>query len=125
MPALMKKPLTRVTILGSEVVENFFVPQEKLRAVTQVLEKCSAKHEESVPWRKLFEKSESFKKYGEAGTMIRGGRVKEGLTQTQLANKLGITQGDLSKMEHSKRPIGKKMAKKLAKVLRLDYRIFL
>jgi ribosome-binding protein aMBF1 (putative translation factor) len=120
----MKKPLTKVTILGAKV-ESFFVPQEKLKVVTQLLEKHSVKHEESVPWRQVFEKSESFKKYGEVGSMIRGGRTKEELTQQELADKLGITQGDLSKMEHSKRPIGKKMAKKLAKVLRIDYRLFL
>jgi ribosome-binding protein aMBF1 (putative translation factor) len=124
MPALMKKPLTRITVLGSKV-ESFLVPEEKLKVVTQMLQKCAVKHEESVPWRQVFEKSESFKKYGEAGTIIRGGRAKEGFTQQELANKLGITQGDLSKMEHSKRPIGKKMAKKLAKVLRIDYRVFL
>ena len=124
MAALMKKPLTKVTVLGAKV-ESFFVTEEKLRDVTRLLEKCSVRHEESVPWRQVFEKSESFKKYGEAGTMIRGGRVKEGLTQQELADKLGITQGDLSKMEHSKRPIGKKMAHKLAKILRVDYRVFL
>ncbi len=124
MPVLMKKPLTKITILGSKV-ENFFVPQNKLKAVTQVLEKYSVRHEESVSWRQAFERSESFKNYGEVGVMIRGGRVKEGFTQQEIANKLGITQGDLSKMEHSKRPIGKKLAKKLAKILCVDYRTFL
>ena len=124
MRVLMKKPLTKVTVLGKKA-ESFFVPMEKLKVVTRILEECSVRHEESLPWRQVFEKSESFEKYGEAGTMIRGGRTKEGLTQQELAVKLGITQGDLSKMEHSKRPIGKKMAKKLAKILRVDYRIFL
>ena len=124
MRALMKKPLTKVAILGSKV-ESFLIPEEKLKNVTAVLEKYAVEHKESVPWRQVFEKSESFKKYGEAGTMIRGGRTKEGLTQQQLADKLGITQGDLSKMEHSKRTIGKNMAKKLAKILRVDYRVFL
>ena len=124
MRVLTKKPLTKVTVLGAKI-ESFFVPQEKLKNVTQVLERYSVRREESVPWRQAFEKSESFKKYGEAGALIRGGRVKEGLTQQELARKLAVTQGDLSKMEHSKRPIGKKMAKKLAKILRVDYRVFL
>jgi ribosome-binding protein aMBF1 (putative translation factor) len=57
--------------------------------------------------------------------MLRGARTKEGLSQVQLAQKLGIDQADLSKMENGKRPIGKKMAKKFAKVLRIHYQVFL
>ena len=47
------------------------------------------------------------------------------MTQVELAKKLNITQGDLSKMEHGKRPIGKKMAKKLSVILNIGYRVFL
>ncbi|MFH0788088.1 MAG: helix-turn-helix transcriptional regulator [Pseudomonadota bacterium] len=37
----------------------------------------------------------------------------------------GIPQRHLSMMEHGKRPIGKKNAHLLAKVLNVDYRVFL
>jgi hypothetical protein len=42
-----------------------------------------------------------------------------------LADKLGISQTNLSKMEVGKRPIGKVMAKRIAAVLKINYRIFL
>ena len=60
-----------------------------------------------------------------AGVCVRGGRGKEGLTQKQLADLLGIAQHHISEMENGKRPIGKEMAKKLAAALNVDYRVFL
>jgi plasmid maintenance system antidote protein VapI len=42
-----------------------------------------------------------------------------------LAALVGISQTHISEMEHGKRPIGKDMARRLAKVLRADYRVFL
>lgn len=59
------------------------------------------------------------------GRVLKGMRYREELTQKQLAEKLGIRQHHLSEMENGKRPIGKEMAKKLAKALRADYRVFL
>jgi len=59
------------------------------------------------------------------GVSIRGGRAKEGLTQRQLAELTGIPQRHISEMENGKRPIGKELARKLAKALKVDYRVFL
>lgn len=59
------------------------------------------------------------------GISIRGGRVKEGFTQQQLAALTGIPQRHISEMENGKRPIGKENARKLAKALNVDYRVFL
>ncbi len=59
------------------------------------------------------------------GVSIRGGRAKEGLTQRQLADLTGIPQRHISEMENGKRPIGKELARKLAKALKVDYRVFL
>ncbi|OFZ78905.1 MAG: hypothetical protein A2583_11920 [Bdellovibrionales bacterium RIFOXYD1_FULL_53_11] len=56
---------------------------------------------------------------------LRGARQKERLSQVELAKKLHINQSDLSKMESGKRTIGKKMAKRLADTLKIDYRVFL
>jgi plasmid maintenance system antidote protein VapI len=47
------------------------------------------------------------------------------MTQQVLAELLDIRQSHLSEMENSKRPIGKNMAKKLAKVFGCDYRVFM
>jgi ribosome-binding protein aMBF1 (putative translation factor) len=63
--------------------------------------------------------------WNSGGVAIRGGRGKEGLTQKQLADLTGIAQHHLSEMENGKRPIGKETARKLAKALNIDYRVFL
>lgn len=59
------------------------------------------------------------------GVSVRGGRAKEGLTQRQLADLTGIPQRHISEMENGKRTIGRETARKLAKVLKVDYRVFL
>jgi ribosome-binding protein aMBF1 (putative translation factor) len=56
--------------------------------------------------------------------VLRGLRSREGLKQKDLAATLGISPAHLSAMEHGRRPIGKEMAKRLAKVLGTSYRVF-
>lgn len=58
-------------------------------------------------------------------TVLRGLRYRENLTQKQLAAILSIHQHHLSEMENGKRSISKEMAKKLAKALRTNWKIFL
>jgi ribosome-binding protein aMBF1 (putative translation factor) len=79
--------------------------------------------EESIPADEVF--ADLDKKYGKIGVTIRGCRSRDGLTQAELAKKLGIPQRHVSEMEHSKRPIGKKMAQKLAAIFNTNYRLFL
>lgn len=57
--------------------------------------------------------------------MLSGLRNREGLTQKEMGDLLGINQGNISKMENGKREIGKTLAKRLAKLFKTDYRIFL
>jgi len=72
---------------------------------------------------------EYFKKYGvdysKPGNLVRDLRFGHQLTQAQLAKKLSILQTHVSEIEHNKRPIGKALAKKMAKVFNTDYRMFL
>lgn len=56
---------------------------------------------------------------------LRGYRYRENLTQTELAELSGIPQRHLSETENGKRPMGKERARRLAKVLNTDYRVFL
>lgn len=81
------------------------------------------KEEKSVYWRGTFQ--EGIEKFSEIGLMLKGGRHKAGLTQKALAEQIGVKPHHISEMEHGKRPIGKKMAHKLAKVFDIDYRVFL
>ncbi len=60
-----------------------------------------------------------------AGVYLRGIRLREDLTQDALAGLTGISRSNISAMEHGKRAIGKETAKKLAAVLKCDYRRFL
>lgn len=69
--------------------------------------------------------AEDVANYTKPGLALSGARHKAGLTQIELANKLGIRQENLSKMENGKRTISISMAKQLSKILKVDYRIFL
>ena len=53
---------------------------------------------------------------------LRAYRLREGLTQKQLAELTGISQHHISGLETGKRPLGKERAKRLAEVLQCDYR---
>ena len=123
MPALTRKPLIRVSILD-DTPRTFLIPRSEVKNVIRLIEKKAIQEEgDSVPWQEAFQ--ERFKKIGKPAIMIRGARTKEGMSQVQLAKKLGIDQADLSKMENGKRTIGKNMAKKLGKILRIHYQLFL
>ena len=66
-------------------------------------------------------------KHGEPGMALRGLRYREGLTQEELARKLGrgTSRHHISEMEYGRRDIDESTAKKLAKILHTNYRIFL
>ncbi|MDR1520025.1 MAG: helix-turn-helix transcriptional regulator [Planctomycetota bacterium] len=59
------------------------------------------------------------------GRRLRGLRTREGITQKELAEKLGIRQHHVSEMECGTRKIGLAMAKRMAKTYNLSHRAFL
>lgn len=61
----------------------------------------------------------------EAGALLKGVRARENMNQIQFAQMLGLTQANLSKMEHGKRPIGKQVAKRIEQVFGVNYKYFL
>ena len=77
---------------------------------------------DSVSWRELYPE---YKDEDLPGACLRGGRYREGFTQKQLADRIGIPQRHISEMENGKRPIGKEMAKRLGKALNIGYKVFL
>ncbi len=81
------------------------------------------KAEKSIPWRKVAKVN--IEKYTEAGLALRGARFKEEMTQQELADAIGILAHHISEMEHGKRTIGKEMARRLAEVLDVNYKVFL
>ena len=64
-------------------------------------------------------------KYTRPGALLRGIRIRENLTQKQMAEKIQVTQSDISQMENGTRPIGKKIAKRIAEIFDVDYRSLL
>ena len=74
--------------------------------------------EEAKPWREVYPDTHP-------GEILRGARYREELTQAKLAEKIGVKRQHISEMENNKRPIGKAMAKRLAKALNVNYKIFL
>ena len=77
---------------------------------------------DAVPWQECFPElcPEDL-----PGRSLRGARAKEGMTQRDLAQHTGIPQRHISEMENMKRPISKEMARRLSKVLNIDYKVFL
>jgi transcriptional regulator with XRE-family HTH domain len=53
------------------------------------------------------------------GNLLAGARLKAGLTQTQLANELGIRQNMVSDYENGRRTYSDAMAKRLSTVLKV------
>lgn len=94
-----------------------FVSGEHLGKLETFLDKYG--ESESVSWEELAK--DDIAKYGKAGIALRGARYREGFSQKELAKRTGISQDNISKMENGKRPIGEKVAKKLAKALKIDF----
>ena len=58
------------------------------------------------------------------GKIVRGLRVKEDITQEELAKRLGIAQTRVSEIESGKRLISRNMAKRLAEAFNVSPRMF-
>lgn len=65
------------------------------------------------------------KKYTRAGALLRGIRIRENLTQVQMAKKLLLTQSDISQIENGKRSVGKIIARRIEAEFDIDYHEFL
>jgi len=65
------------------------------------------------------------KKYTKPGALLRGIRVRENLTQAEMAKKIKVTQSDISQIENGVRSIGRKIAQRIEKLFNVDYRSFL
>jgi DNA-binding XRE family transcriptional regulator len=128
MSAHTKKPHTNnliEIIVQGTTQQKFILPRKVSPILLAFLRSLQIKQKENilVPANEVFKTLN--KKYGKIGTTIRGLRAREELTQTELAKKLNIHQAHVSQIENGKRAIGKKLAKKLAKVFNTDYRLFL
>jgi len=102
----------------AEVCRRYRFPDEKISKIQKAIFAILEAEDESLSLEEVFPDLHP-------GSAIRGLRLREGLTQEQLAHMIGIRRTNLSEMENGKRTIGKNMAKRLAQVLKANYKVFL
>ena len=124
MSALTKKrPTEEVSIIvkSGQEPKVFRLSEKNAGPILKLL--APYKEEDSISWEELTDTR--MKKHSAPGVALRGARIKEDMSQAELSKKTGIAQYNLSKMENGERPIGKTLAKRLSRVLNIDYRVFL
>ncbi len=98
---------------------SFRVPADQMETVKKTLAQLGAEDvKDSMPWEEVFPDFNP-------SVALRGARKREGMTQKELADRIGVAQVHISQMENDKRAIGKEIAKRLAEALQVDYRVFL
>lgn len=119
---LTKQATCKVVIEVPGKAKKFtFVPTKHLQKLENFLEKYG--ESESIPWEELAK--DRITQYKKSGLALRGARYREGLSQKELSKRTGISQENISKMENGQRTIGEKVAKKLAKALRIDFELLI
>lgn len=98
-----------------------YIPTRFLRQFETFLE--DHEKSDSVEWREVAK--DSIAKHKQAGMVLRGARFRENMSQKELAKHSGVSQDNISRIENGKRVVGEKVAKKLAKPLKINYRLLL
>lgn len=101
--------------------KSTLIPAEHIHKLESFLDKYG--ESESISWEELAK--DDIAKYGKPAIALRGARYREGFSQKELAKRTGITQDNISKMENGRRPIGEKVAKKLAKALNINFELLI
>ena len=125
MSVAVKMRLIEIAIRDGAKKKLFLVPLDKASAIETLIKDVPRNDEGN----ELMDIGEVFPALRDPEKrrfiVFRGIRTKTGLTQEQLAMRLGISQADVSKIERGKRTIGKALAKKIEKEFKIDYRRFL
>ena len=109
MSAHMKMPLTKGEITYKIVIEIpgkkkklSFISEKNLHKLEAFLDKYGESESESIEWQELAKKR--LAKYKKSGLALRGARYREGMSQKELAERSGVSQENISKMEKDKEP---------------------
>ena len=105
---------------GDMRVFTLTCPAGKREVVLEFLRQngCQVEERDSIPAEEVFPEVTP-------GTVIRGLRYRDSLTQEALAKLTGIPRRHIFGMENGKRPIGKQNARKLAAAFNTAARMFL
>jgi len=117
MLAVVKTPRTNLRIKG-------FIPSSILRVLRNEFGKkltvTADKDDKEI--ENVFDSEEykSFKKHVSPAYYIRTYRENAGLTQTELAEKLGVSRAYICDIEHNRRTISKLFAKQVADFFKIS-----
>ena len=124
MSAPTRKPLTERDIqieIGNSRKRIFSVPKNKVRGLLILLEDYEIN--EAKDWKTIYE--EELNELSESALALKGARFKDGITQKQLAAILKTSQSHVAQLESGSRSITKQMAKRLAEIFNVGYKVFL
>lgn len=120
----MKMPridqVVQVTFAGKKP-SLYLVPKKKAESLETLLNEY--RKDNFIPAEEVFK--DLHEKYGRTGSRLGGYRMRNGLTQEQLAKKVGCPQSWIGGWEGGTRSLGKKWARKLAEFFKTDVRVFL
>ncbi len=126
MSGAVKMPLIKIEITEGKKQKHYLVHKDDARAIEVILkslEENTNDHNDFIDAKSLYpELADPIKA---PAVSLHGHRLRMNLTQKEMAKKIGVSQGDLSKMEKGERPIGRKLALRIGKALGIDYRRFL
>jgi ribosome-binding protein aMBF1 (putative translation factor) len=110
MLAVVKKPHIELSIQGEKTEELIAWISKKFEVSI-----LSADRSDSIP----IEDTDFWKEMqsNRIGNLLEGARLKAGMTQAELAEKLCVRQNMISDYERGKRRISRSMAERLAKAL--------
>ena len=112
MLAVVKKPRIEISLQGENIEELLEWIRKKFEVSILTSESSdSVPIEETDFWKEM--------QSNRVGNLLAGARLKAGVTQVQLAKKLGIRQNMISDYERGKRRLSPIMAERLAKILNI------
>lgn len=121
MSVAAKKHLTEI-VVGRRSPKKFLVPADKAKSIRSLIAEYAVEDEGYVSIDEAF--APLIKQFTKAGAALQGCRLRDEMTQVELAQALGTSQTAVAAMETGSRPISKQMAMRLAEVFDTDYRVF-
>lgn len=112
MLALVKKPRIELSLQGEKVNELIDWISKKFEvSILASDDSDSIAIEETDFWKEM--------NSNRVGNLLSAARLKANISQSQLAEKLGIRQNMISDYERGKRRLSPAMAKRIAKILKI------
>lgn len=105
--------------MNAEVMQKVCIelPNDSLRLVSDLVRRLGGRLLENAFETEVVYVAPQLSESERVGRMLKGARVRAGMTQKQLAEAIGVPQSHISEYEKNKRHIPKHKAEELATVL--------